>query len=94
MELSERAISIFESEGFASVYEHQDPAGTIYPEHSHQGKVSLFVTDGSITFDFNGQKKEIIAPSRFDVPVGVPHSAVVGPQGWIVIVGEEIEGDS
>jgi hypothetical protein len=58
MELSERAIQTFEKEGFTNVYEHQDPAGTIYPEHSHQGKVSLFVTDGSITFDFNGQKKK------------------------------------
>lgn len=94
MELSERAIQTFEKEGFTNVYEHQDPAGTIYPEHSHQGKVSLFVTDGSITFDFNGEKKEIIAPRRFDVPVGVSNSAVVGPQGWIVIIGEEIAGDS
>jgi hypothetical protein len=39
-------------------------------------------------------QKEVKANERFDVPVGAPHSAVVGPQGWIVIVGEEIEGDS
>ncbi len=94
MELSERYIKKFEDEGFVSVYEHQDPAGTIYPEHCHKGKVSLFVTDGSITFDFSGEKKEIVAPNRFDVPVGVSHSAEVGPQGWIVIVGEVIAGDS
>jgi quercetin dioxygenase-like cupin family protein len=94
MELSERWLQKFEDEKFASVYEWQDPAGTVYPEHSHQGKVSLFVTDGSITFDFSGEKKEIKANERFDVPVSAPHSAVVGPQGWIVIVAEEIEGDS
>lgn len=94
MELSERWIEKFEEEGFASVYEWQDPAGTIYEEHSHKGKVSLFVTDGSVTFDINGEKKEISTNQRFDVPVGVPHSAVVGPEGWIVIVGEEIPGDS
>jgi mannose-6-phosphate isomerase-like protein (cupin superfamily) len=52
------------------------------------------VTDGSITFDFSGEKKEVKANERFDVPVGLPHSAVVGPQGWIVIVAEEIDGDS
>jgi quercetin dioxygenase-like cupin family protein len=94
MELSERWLQKFEDEGFVSVYEWQDAAGTIYPEHSHQGKVSLFVTDGSITFEFSGEKKEIKANERFDVPVGKTHSAVVGPQGWIVIIGEEIEGDS
>ena len=94
MELSERYIKQLESEGFASVYEWQDPAGTVYPEHSHKGKVALMLTDGSITFTINGESKELIAPTRFDVPVGVMHSAVVGPDGWIVIVGEEVEGDS
>ena len=56
--------------------------------------MSLFVTDGSITFDFSAEKREVTAGQRFDVPVGVKHSAMVGPEGWIVIVGEEIEGDA
>ncbi len=94
MELSERYIQTLENEGFASVYEWQDAAGTVYEEHSHEGKVSIMVTDGSITFSLNGKGKEIVAGQRFDVPVGMPHSAIVGPQGWIGIVGEEIEGDS
>ena len=94
MELSERWIQTFENEGFASVYEWQDPAGTVYEPHAHHGKVSLFVTDGSISFDLNGVKQKVTAGERFDVPVGVEHSAVVGPSGWIGIVGEEIEGDS
>ena len=93
MELSERFIRELEAE-FPHVYEWQDPAGTVYEEHAHQGKVSLYVTDGSITFDFEGEKKEVKANQRFDVPVGAKHSAVVGPEGWIVIVGEEVEGDS
>lgn len=94
MELSERYIKILEDEGFPSVYEWQDKPGTIYKAHAHKGKVSLFVTDGSITFDFEETKKEVVAGERFDVPVGKKHSAVVGPKGWIVIVGEEINGDS
>ena len=71
-----------------------DAAGTVYAEHAHVGKVSLYVTDGSITFDFEGELKEVKQNERFDVPVGKLHSAVVGPKGWIVIVGEEIDGDS
>ncbi|MFM2381970.1 MAG: hypothetical protein RLZZ76_737 [Candidatus Parcubacteria bacterium] len=94
MELSERYIKILEDEGFSSVYEWQDAPGTVYKPHAHKGKVSLCITDGSITFDFSGEKKELVAPTRFDVPPGAIHSAVVGPKGWIVIVAEEIEGDS
>jgi quercetin dioxygenase-like cupin family protein len=94
MELSERWLQKFEDEGFTSIYEWQDAAGTVYEEHSHQGRVSIFVTDGSIIFDFAGAKKEIKANQRFDVPVNVPHSAVVGSQGWIGIIAEEVEGDS
>ncbi len=91
MELSERYIQKFEAEGFPSVYEWQDPAGTVYEPHSHQKKVSIFVTDGSITYDFSGEKKEVKANDRFDIPVGAEHSAIVGSNGWIVIVAEEIK---
>jgi quercetin dioxygenase-like cupin family protein len=94
MELSERYIKQFESEGFTNIYERQDASGAVYPEHSHKGKVSLFVTDGSVTFDFSGDKKEVKANERFDVPPNTLHSAVVGPTGWIGIVAEEIAGDS
>ena len=57
MELSERWIQKFEDEGFASVYEQQDAAGTVYPEQVQEGRKSIFVTDGSITFDCSGEKK-------------------------------------
>jgi len=94
MELSERWIDTFEREGFTNVYEWSDPAGTTYDTHAHEGKVSLFVTDGSIVFTFAGVTREIKAGERFDAPVNKEHSAVVGENGWIVIVGEETEGDS
>lgn len=94
MELSERIIRQFESEGFTNVYEWQDKPGTVYEEHTHQGNVSIFVTDGSITFDFADEKKVVGQNQRFDVPVGKLHSAIVGPQGCIMIIGEEVENDS
>lgn len=94
MELSERWMQKFEAEGFASVYEWHDPAETVYEPHTHQGKVSMFVTDGGATFTIGGATKEVKTNERLDIAPGVEHSAVVGPQGWIVIVAEEIEGDS
>ena len=94
MELSERYIAKLESEGFKYIYEWQDEPGKVYEEHEHKGKVSLYVTDGSITFDFSGETKEVMANQRLDIPAGKKHAAVVGPQGAIYIVAEEVEGDS
>jgi quercetin dioxygenase-like cupin family protein len=92
MELSERYIQTLEKEGFADVFEWQDPAGKTYTEHAHVGKVTHMVTDGSITFTLEGVDKLIKAGDRFNVPVGIPHSMQVGPNGWIGIIGEEISG--
>ena len=89
MELSERYIKKFEEEGFDLVYEWQDPAGKVYDEHTHKHRSSLFVTDGSITLDFGGEKKEVVAGERYDVPIGQKHTSTVGPNGWIVIIAED-----
>lgn len=94
MELSEVWIKNFEQEGFAFVYEWQDPANTVYKPHQHKGKVAIFVTDGEVEFDFSGEKVLVKAGDRFDLPIGTQHSAKIGPYGWKVVVGEEIEGDS
>ena len=93
MELSERYIKQLESE-YPHVYEWQDPAGTVYEEHEHQGKTTLWLTDGSIEMNVAGEIIKLKAGDRYDVPPKTKHAAIVGPDGWIVIVGEEIDGDS
>jgi len=91
MELSERCMQTLEKEGFESVFEWTDPARTEYPEHAHKGKVSLYITDGSVTFDFEGTIKVLKVGDRLDVPIGALHTATVGDRGWSVVVGEEFE---
>lgn len=93
MELSERYIAQLEKDGFSHINEYQDEAGTKYPEHIHRGRVTICLTDGSLTLIIEGKIKELVAPMVYEVPVGVPHSTIVGPKGVIYIVGEEIEGD-
>jgi quercetin dioxygenase-like cupin family protein len=90
MELSERIIKKFEEEVFASVYEWQDAPGKVYEKHAHKGRVSIFVTDGSITFTIFGESKLVLQNERFDIPSGVEHSAIVGPKGCIFVTGEEV----
>ncbi len=83
----------FKNEGFAHVYEWHDEPNTEYPEHAHKGKVSFYVLQGSVIF--SGKINQTVkAGERFDVPVGIKHSALVGPEGCDWIIGEEIEGDS
>lgn len=81
-------------EGFTHVYEWTDAAGVEYPEHSHKGKVNFYVTSGSILMNVSGKETLVKTGERMDVPVGVSHTAKVGPGGCTFIVGEEIEGDS
>lgn len=82
-----------EAEGFPIVYEWFDEPNTKYPLHKHQGKVSFYVLDGTVTFT-DGIKKTISTFERIDVPPDIEHSAIVGPQGCRYVVGQEIEGDA
>ena len=81
-------------EGFSHVYEWTDEPNTEYEEHSHKGKVSFYVVKGSIVMNIAGVSKMLQVGDRMDVPVGVRHTAKVGPEGCTFIVGEEIKGAS
>ena len=94
MELSERCIAELEKENWPHVYEWQDKPGTVYSEHSHQGKVVLYITEGSIDFTIAGVTHHLKTGDRFDVPPQTPHSAIVGDEGVQFVVAEEIDGDS
>ena len=93
MELSERCIQTLEKEGFPFVYETQDAPGAIYEEHKHEGKVTLFITEGSFEITLSGETKNLVAGDRIDIPKDTPYSAVVGAQGCQLVVGEMIDGD-
>lgn len=86
---------ILKSEGFRYIYEWHDEPHVEYPAHTHKGKVSLFIGNGDITFQFSdGLVHTVRKGQRFDVPVGVSHTAMVGEIGCDYVVGEMIEGDS
>jgi quercetin dioxygenase-like cupin family protein len=84
---------ILEKEGFPITYDWNDEPGTVYEEHSHKGKVSFYVIEGSVTFS-GGINQTVSQGQRIDVPIGVKHSAVVSEKGCKYVVGQEIEGDA
>ncbi|MCB9820496.1 hypothetical protein H6790_00945 [Candidatus Nomurabacteria bacterium] len=81
-------------EGFKHVFEWRDRPGTIYEIHAHKDRVSFYLLDGDLTFEFDDEKVHIQAPTRYDVAPGREHSAIVGKNGAYYVVGEMIEGDS
>lgn len=94
MELSERCIQILEKEGWPHIYEWSDSPGAVYPEHSHQDKVVIFITEGSLSMRMQGETKELKAGDRLNIPPDTLHSATVGQQGCQFVVGEMVAGDS
>ena len=86
-------LEIILKKEYPIIYEWTDAPNAIYENHKHEGKVSFFVVDGSVTFS-GGINKTVSKWERFDVPVGIEHSAVVSDQGCTYIVGQEIEGDA
>lgn len=90
----EELIVELKSEGFPYVYEWKDEPDTEYKTHSHKGKVSFYVLDGSITLNIDGIHTTFRKGDRFDAPIGIPHSAKVGTDGCEYVVGEEFEDDS
>lgn len=59
--IEETILQQFEDEGFAHIFERKDAPGTLYPVHSHQDKVSVYITHGDVTFDFSGESITVSA---------------------------------
>ena len=83
-----------ERQGFPYVYDWYDEPGTEYPAHSHKGQVMIYIVQGSVEFEFAEGKVPLYVGACFDVPVGMEHTAKVGPEGCTFVAGEMIEGDS
>jgi uncharacterized protein YjlB len=60
----------------------------VYPAHMHSYDKIIYVLRGSITFGLPhqlGQQITLKAGDRLDLPAGVLHDAVVGPQGVVCL---------
>lgn len=64
-------------------YRWSNGPGDLYGTHSHPYYKVIYIVRGSITFGLpdTGQEIYLEAGDRLDLPAGVQHNAVVGPQG-------------
>ena len=81
-------------EGFPVVYEWVDEPGKIYEKHVHQDRVSFYVTQGSVSFEFPNKQMVVNQGERIDVPSKIEHTARVGDQGCEYVVGQMTEDDA
>ena len=76
-----------------SAYRWSNSPGDVYGAHSHPFNKIIYVLQGSITFILLEQDEQVTLNSgdRLDLPGGVLHEAVVGPQGVICLEAHQGE---
>ena len=81
---------IMSDEGL-SAYTWSNGPHDIYAEHAHSYDKVIYVLSGSITFGLPdlGQKLTLNAGDRLDLPAGIAHNAIVGPQGVVCLEGHK-----
>ena len=75
-------------DGFENTYVWQDGPNVFYSEHTHDTETAHIILDGSMTLTMKGESRTFSSGERCDVPVGVTHSARMGPQGCRYLIGE------
>jgi quercetin dioxygenase-like cupin family protein len=60
-------------------------SGAIVPEHRHEHEQLGLCIEGSITFTIDGERRELGPGGTWRIPSNLPHDAVAGPDGAIVV---------
>ena len=70
-----------------SAYRWSNGPGDVYSAHSHTYHKVIYVVRGSITFGLPDQGREVSLQEgdRLELPSGVRHDAVVGPNGVVCL---------
>lgn len=88
MEDAEAAVARLRAEGWSNLYVWEDRPGATYPPHTHDKETAHLVVRGAITVSTGRGVRTYRTGERFDLPAGDLHSAVVGPEGCVYVVGE------
>ena len=79
-------VKIMAAEGL-NPYTWANGPGDVYGAHNHSYHKVIYVVSGSITFGLpeKGDSVFLQTGDRLDLPAGVVHDAVVGPQGVVCL---------
>lgn len=84
-EASEAAIRAVYAAESLSPYAWGNGPGDRYAAHSHGFHKVLYCVRGSITFLLGAEPVPMRPGDRLDLPAGVSHAAVVGPEGVLCL---------
>lgn len=76
-----------EAEGF-EVFRWRDDAAADYQPHAHDHDESLWLVRGEITFGIGAERYALEPGDRLMLPRGTVHSALVGVDGCLYLVGQ------
>jgi quercetin dioxygenase-like cupin family protein len=84
----EEVMAFFRARGITAT-RWSNPAGTVFEEHAHAYRKTLFCVGGTITFRLPDEGRDVrLAPGdRLTLPPGVRHGAIVGASGVTCIEG-------
>jgi mannose-6-phosphate isomerase-like protein (cupin superfamily) len=77
-------------------YSWSNGPGDVYVAHSHSYHKVIYVVRGSITFGLpvTGEHLSLNPGDRLELPAGVRHDAVVGPQGVVCLEAQQVNRTS
>lgn len=78
-----------EKEGY-SVFKWADSAGTCYPRHHHDYDESIWILEGEVEFEIDGDKFLLRGGDRLCLPSGVTHTTIVSDsQKCFYLIGQK-----
>lgn len=77
-------------DNFGELWIHEDPPEQSYPEHSHPVDSTHVVLRGSMVVTFEGHDNFVGPGDRIDVGKHVLHSAKIGSEGCVFLMGVRI----
>jgi quercetin dioxygenase-like cupin family protein len=76
------------AERYLQIDIYDDPANEVFPDHDHPGDQLLVVQKGSIAVNMDGKDFFLKPGEEIFFPAKRRHSAQVGAEGCLYIVGE------
>jgi len=84
----QEAENILRTEGFSDVYTANDSQNLFYPEHTHSELTAHIILKGEMTLVVEGETHNLKPGDRCDVPAKAVHSAKMGTEGCVYMIGE------
>ena len=81
------AESLLRKEGFTHIFAGKEFPNIVYPSHTHPEIAAHIVVEGEMIITVERKRHVLNAGNRFDVPAGIAHSAKMGPNGCVYVVG-------